>query len=211
MSGKQFFPLLFIFPVLLVLVTAPMSSVINASTDGQEFTNIPQQGSEGQIQQQGQGQPQCITAPCPGDDDDDGDDGDDGIPTEPDGGTGGTPPNGNPPGTTSPPFPSGRNTAESNQVGGIGAGEINQNAQGAVNDQLCSTIGGIGNRQCTQSATPGASNLQDCTAIAGLGKANCVQSENPSGPDTCLRANGQPFICETGTGTSLSGSGQAGQ
>src|SRR5215510_4544560 len=94
------------------------------------------------------------------------------IPVEPDQGPGNTP---------NAALLAQQNRAESNQVGGIGGGNINQQAQGSVNEQLCSTIGGIGNRQCAQQATPGAQNLQDCTAIAGLGTANCVQSEAGDG------------------------------
>ena len=203
-AKKVILPLLFLVPVLLTLMTSQPLVLVMASENGNDNTNIPGQSGQGQqIQTQqdeddddeedGQGpiqtpggQPQCITAPCP---------------TEPNGGPGGG----------LPQIPSGRNLAEANQLAGIGSGNIQQNAEGAVNEQYCSTIAGIGDRRCAQSATPGAENLQDCTAIAGLGRANCVQSENPSGPDRCLTANGKPFICETSTGRSLSGSGQAGQ
>ena len=104
-----------------------------------------------------------------------------------------------------------QNLAESNQVGGIGAGDIIQRSQGAVNEQYCKTIAGIGDRRCAQIASEGGDNLQRCSAIAGLGQATCLQSENPDGETgTCLTANGQPFICETSTGKAISGSGQAG-
>lgn len=203
MNNKHILPLLLIFPALFMIVTAQPILMVSASDDDDEnqLANIP-----------GGGPGIAVGEPNPNA----------GIPVEPDQGPGGggqgacdpeddqcgTPYPGGPP---PPPPPTGSNTADSSQVGGIGSGQINQRAQGAVNEQLCSTIGGIGNRQCQQQATQGAQNLQDCTAIAGLGRANCIQSENPSGPDTCLTANGRPFICETGTGTSISGSGQAGQ
>lgn len=203
-AKKVILPLLFLVPVLLTLMTSQPLLLVMASDDT-DNTNIPGQSGQGQqIQTQDEdddeedngqgptqtpgGQPQCITAPCP---------------TEPNGGPGGQ--------GGLPQIPSGRNLAEANQLAGIGSGNIQQNAQGAVNEQYCSTIAGIGDRRCAQFATPGADNIQDCTAIAGLGKANCVQSENPDGSGTCLTANGRPYICNTATGTAISGSGQAGQ
>jgi hypothetical protein len=196
LKGRNYLPLLF-FSVLILSATTATNVFASNQQDDQQQNDQQQQGSVGQQnlatanQGGGEGEIQCIRAPCDDEEEEQQ-----------------TPPQQQPPSSTTLGQ---QNLAESNQVGGIGGGNIAQNAQGDVNKQLCSTVGGIGNRQCQQTATPGASNLQDCTAVAGLGKANCVQSENPSGPDKCLTANGQPFICETSTGTSVSGSGQAGQ
>lgn len=189
--------LLFLVPVLMILSTAPSLSMVMASDDSDDNTaNIPDLSGQGQIQQQpdeddddNNGGPQCITAPCP---------------TEPDGGRGGSPP----PSTSTPP-PTGSSSADANQVGGISAGDIIQRSNAQVTEQYCNTVAGIGDRRCQQEAPQGA--IQDCTAIAGLGRANCVQSENPDGSGTCLTANGRPYICNTSTGTAISGSGQAGQ
>jgi hypothetical protein len=197
MNQKHILPLLFIFPALFLLVTAQPAIIMVSASDQSDLTDTLGEGDTAIQQNGGEGEIQCIMAPCPGDEDNDEEQQ--------------TPPQQTPPTGQGQTTLGQQNEAESNQVGGIGAGKINQQAQGSVNEQLCNTVGGIGNRQCQQSATPGASNLQDCTAIAGLGKANCVQSENPNGPDNCLTANGRPFICETSTGRSLSGSGQAGQ
>lgn len=175
-----------------MIVTAP--SMVMAGSNDDNNANIPDLSGQGQIQQQDDDDqeeqpPQCFAAPCP---------------TEPEDGTEGQPQ------TQFPAIPSGRNLAESNQVGGIGSGSIKQRAEGAVNEQYCSTIGGIGDRRCQQTATEGAENIQDCKALAGLGTANCVQSEQGGGKGTCLNANGRPYICYTDSGVAISGSGQAG-
>lgn len=199
-SSSKYLPLLFIFPAVFFL-TSGQAALVLASSNQQQDDNDNSATLLGQANQ----------GVAIGEQNPTGDTGGGGTTTtcDEDEEFCGTPPQPGPPGPG--PQVGQQNLAESNQVGGIGAGNINQRAQGAVNEQLCSTVGGIGNRQCQQTATPGAQNLQDCSAIAGLGKANCVQSENPSGPDNCLTANGKPFICETSTGRSLSGSGQAGQ
>lgn len=168
-------------------MTAPSLVMATGNDDDNNNANIPSQLSQGQqiqTQQEDDQEP---------------------IPVEPDQGPGTTPPN------QLPAIPSGRNLAESNQVGGIGSGNVQQNAQGAVNEQYCKTVGGIGDRRCAQYANPEGQNIQECSAVAGLGKANCVQSEQGGGTGTCLSANGRPYICFTDTGAAVSGSGQAGQ
>lgn len=186
--------LLFLVPVLMIITAPSMVMAGSDNDDNGNNANIPDLSGQGQIQQQDEDDqeeqpPQCFAAPCP---------------TEPDGGTGGQP-------QQFPAIPSGRNLAESNQVGGIGSGNVQQRAQGAVNEQYCATVGGIGDRRCQQEATEGADNIQECSAVAGLGKANCVQSEQGGGKGTCLSANGKPYICFTDSGAAVSGSGQAGQ
>lgn len=192
MTSKGSIFLIALFSVLLG--TAAISGMHTALASGD---NLAGQQNLAQTTQQGGGGQQ-------NGDDDEPEEEDDPIPTEPDGGTGGTPGTGG-----FPAVPSGRNLAESNQVGGIGSGNIQQNAQGAVNEQYCSTVAGIGDRRCAQYANPEGQNIQDCDAVAGLGQAACVQSEAGGGTGTCLTANGRPYICYTDTGTAVSGSGQA--
>lgn len=201
MNHKQILPLLFIFPVLFILVSAQPILMVNASSSEDD-----DQENSATTNLQGGGQGIAVGEPSPDDETGGGTPGS-GVPSpcDPDDDQCGTPYPGGPP---PPPPPTGTNDAFSRQTGGIGAGTINQNAQGEVNRQLCGTVGGIGNRECQQQGSPGT--LQDCTAVAGLGRANCVQSENPDGSGTCLSANGRPYICETSTGTAISGSGQAG-
>ena len=195
-STKYLPPLLFIFLATAIFVTAPTALMASNIDQDNRATLLDQNSQGARI----------------------ADEGDDQEEEEEDGGGGSNPPdNGQPPPSPPPPgqqfpaIPSGKNLAESNQVGGIGSGNVQQNAQGAVNEQYCKTVGGIGDRRCAQFATPGADNIQECSAVAGLGKANCVQSEQGGGTGTCLNANGRPYICFTDSGAAVSGSGQAGQ
>jgi hypothetical protein len=206
MINKHILPLVFIFPLVLVLTAQPFAVMMVSASSSTDNEDENEDNGVGQSNSATTGQGFAPGEPNPSGDTDTGstdicvNNPEDDI----------CPPRPGPPGPGPGPGPltAAENTAESEQTGGIGAGQIIQRAQGGVNDQLCKTIGGIGNRECQQQAPTGG--LQDCEAIAGLGKANCVQSENPDGSGTCLSANGRPFICNTSTGKSISGSGQAG-
>lgn len=205
MINKHILPLVFIFPLVLVLTAQPFAVMMVSASSSTD--------NEDENEDNGVGQSNSATTGqgfAPGESNPTGD-------TD----TGSTdicvnnpeddicPPRPGPPGPGPGPLTASENTASSEQTGGISAGDIIQRSNTQLTEQYCKTIAGIGDRRCQQEAPTGA--LQDCEAIAGLGRANCVQSENPDGTGTCLSANGRPFICETSTGKSISGSGQAGQ